>query len=505
MSWWLCVKCNDWHSLPEVPFTTICPRNNTHGAMSGPHSNRDPGLVNELKVHQPRRPSIERIDQFFQKNTVPKAPAGDHEMNFVLFESNKETYYNEFLERMRKLVNGIKDEDVVHLWELMIKCFSLKDVRYAKEFLTESTRLGLEPLENQSARIFWSGTNSRAMAYQQSSDEATALEKTNVGTLLDKLSVFKAVPWGLSTLLWALVSRTFSMGATGDMHVYLDGGFAKGNVFWNDELPALRLMQRYGAVRDILINIWHTKDNRWLPEFSINSDKLLLVFDKGKRVPAPTSEDPNATRSFRYDKPIKIANLRRMFEKYLMDSQRAHPLVFYNFRLDTCIYALIKAKTVPLEIEFFEYDSPAMKELTVHANNFTDAFAILPSIEKFLMANYTHITQMPARLVYQQDAILDQETMKILVLRLQPDPTWYYKLSFQRKFACSQEKGVSLIQAIAKTAYLIRKYGQYNKTTINLDVMHKLLADLFDNSPGMGLNLDQRLAAIRLIRSSYGT
>ncbi len=222
------------------------------------------------------------------------------------------------------------DEQATELWDRLIDSFKQKEVKAAHEFLNYAAKIGLAPLQEESERLFWSGKKSREHVYAISKfpPEQTALEKTDIGRLLDKLSVFEAVDWDLSTLVWALVSKLFGIGATGDVHAYLDGGFALHNVFWNDELPGLRLMQRYGAVQNIWIHIWDSKKEEWQPRLSIDSDELRLVFDKAKRIPAPTPDKPEATRSFVLDPPVKVATLRRqIFERHLQSKAKFEKFV----------------------------------------------------------------------------------------------------------------------------------------------------------------------------------
>lgn len=349
-----------------------------------------------------RRPDIGTINAFFERNTTPRPPIGQQGMDIGLFKQNEAAYYQEFKERILRLRGNVDESRIVHLWQLMVECFQKKDATLAEKFLqVAEEEIGLKPLRAEGARIFWSGKASREHAYAISSPAGpTALEKTDIGQLLDKLSFFKVVPWDLSTILWALVSRSFGMGATGDMHVYLDGGFAKGNVFWNDELPMLRLMQRYGTVQNIIMHIWHTRDKRWLPEFDIDSGDLRLVFDKAKRIPAPTPENPQATRSFRYDKPIRVSALRGAFERFLQSPKRRHPLVLYEFRKKTGVYAKSQKESYGLRITLYEYGGDATKTIKVLADPPEEAFGKLPEIEAHLIQKYQGFAELPGELTF---------------------------------------------------------------------------------------------------------
>ncbi|HEX6373321.1 MAG TPA: hypothetical protein VF006_30640 [Longimicrobium sp.] len=473
--------------------------------MSGPYPTWDPQLVPELQPRPVRRPDIDTIVLFFEKNTVPKAPVGGYQMNYELFSKNEQVYFEEFKKRVQEVRGTVTDEQVEGLWKLIVDCFKQKDVKLAHAFLEYAAKIGLQPLQAPSERIFWSGTNSRAHAYKisQPPPKPTALETTDIGRLLDKLSVFKAVPWELSTLLWALVSRYFGMGATGDIHVYLDGGFAIGNVFWNDELPVLRLMQRYGAVRNIVIHIWHTKESRWLREFAIDSDKLLLVYDKGKRIPAPTLDNQNATRSHRFDKPVKLAPLRRFFEHFMQSTEREHPLVLYDFRKETCIYARPERKSHGLEIKLFEYGSEQAKTLTVVETSAEKAFERLPVVEKFLMANYRLFVQLPAELAYRDDAFLAGTS----ILALKAGHEWRYRLAFVRDFRCTGQTGVQLLGDAIKREqgqFLRTRYAHHTAQTVGA-VMQQFIGELFDGPQGLQMDPANRIAFLRHIWSCKNT
>lgn len=447
-----------------------------------------------------RRPTIEVIELFFKKNMPPQAPVDKYEMKYQLFEERKAVYYKEFRERLVSLLKKeIPEEKIIRLWDLLVGCFRTKDIKLAKQFISFAAELGLDPLQAEGPRIFWSGKVSKEHAFSISKrpPEATALEKTDIGQLLDKLTLFETLPWELSTLLWALVSRYFGMGATGDIHVYLDGGFALGNVFWNDELPMLRLMQRYGAVRNIIMHIWHTSDLRWQPEFNIQSDKLLLVFDKAIRVAAPTVDNPDATVSFRFQKPIKIAVLRHAFEKFLQSPEREHPLVLYAFRKETCIFARPFRQADGLKIIFFEYGNQATKTLRLYARA---PFEKLFAIEKFLMANYQHFAQLPQTLIYGDDAIFDDK-QKILVLK-DADGAWCYEAGLIRGFSMPPMivlGAISYILVETKSEALRMKYQIASTVAPTRERVQALVKELFDGSSMLRTPLE-RLVILRHVR-----
>lgn len=510
--WWMCPTCRredgglkGWRQLPDYPETTLCPRSFLHGNMLGPFDERDPSAVAELRPVVQRRPDIQTINLFFQNNTAPKGPIDNVEMDLVMFETNKVLWYKEFQERILSIKADIEEKNIVDLWTLMVRCFSEKDVRLAHAFLDMAADMGLQRLETPSPRVFWSGAESRKKAYEvsQPPPEPTALEKTDIGRLLDKLSVFKSVPWDLSTILWALVSRMFGMGATGDIHVYMDGGFAKGNVFWNDELPILRLMQRYGAVEDIILHIWHTRDSRWLPEFSIQSDKLLMVFDKARRVPAPTLDNPNQTRSYRYDRPLKISALRRVFERFLQSGDREHPLILYNYRKATCIYATAQRYTNGLAIKLFEYDSDQTKMLFIITDSDRIALEQVPTAEKFLMANYQLFAKLPKELSLYENAFVEGRDRYSKILAIKTAGEWHYRMPFIRDFTCTPGIGMRIIAYLAEVGnahYVRTKYGAYTSMTITAGIVRNILEDLFEGPIALDMSAQERIEAINTIR-----
>jgi hypothetical protein len=381
---------------------------------------------------------------------------------------------------------------------LIVACFTEKKVEKAYAFLQRAKDLGLKPLETESPRVFWSGAESRKTAYavSQPPPDPTALEKTDIGQLLDKLSLFKAVPWELSTLLWALVSRYFGMGASGDIHVYMDGGFALGNVFWNDELPILRLMQRYGAVRSILIHIWHTRELRWIPEFSIDSDELLLVFDKARRIPAPTDGNPEQTRSFRFDKPVKMAIFRRFVERVLKGADRENPLVLYSFRKETGIYARLDRRNGGVDLSMFEYDSEHRKMIRVNAATSQDAISRMTTIEAFLMANYTAYAQLPSELICSSEAFIDGSgnSRKILAVKFNPQKGWQYRHALIARFI--ESAGLQLRATVQQHLPIVA--WKYSSGGMDLAKSRRLLEELFDGRVGQATDLEQRLTCLRI-------
>ncbi|MBW4668240.1 MAG: DUF4157 domain-containing protein [Cyanomargarita calcarea GSE-NOS-MK-12-04C] len=354
------------------------------------------------------QPTTETIGAFFKWLKGGKEPdLSNLSIDQTKLESNKEVYLKEFSTRLRVLKPDINDEVIQELYEELINIFVKKDVSLAKKFLASlSSRAGLKPLEQESERLYWSGKQSRQKAYETSEpiSGATALEKTEIGGLLDKFPLFEAIPWDLSTLLWAEVSRCFSVGARGTMNVFIDGGFAKGNVFWNDELPALRFMQRYGLVDNIVIHIWHTKDKRWIKEFDIQSENLQIVFNKALRISAPTPEKPDNTRSYRYDNPIKVSVLTKVFMRYLQSMKREKPLIFYNFRLKTGVFADAVKKDYGMEVSLFNYGSDAKKIVKIEASK-AELEGVIKSAELFLMENYSEYESIVEDLNFSKDGI----------------------------------------------------------------------------------------------------
>lgn len=450
---------------------------------------------------QIRRPDIDTIKLFFEKNIVPPASIDSHSMNYEMYEKNKTVYFDEFKNRVLMLNPNVDVNNITTLWYMLVDCFKKKSPDLARQFITYAAEIGLNQLQEESPRLFWSGKKSKEHAFEKSRPppEATALEMTDIGRLLDKLSVMQTVPWELSTILWGLVSRYFGMGATGDIHVYLDGGFAKGNVFWNDELPMLRLMQRYGAVREIILHIWHTEEQRWKKEFNIESDKFELVFHKGKRNPAPTLENPDATRSYRFSTPVQLGMLRRTLDRYLVGVDRKYRLLLYNFRKKTNIFARPKQEKYGLEIHLFEYGSEQNKILFLHGMPPYEKSIF--AIEQFLTANFNLYAQLPEKIDYFHEAIF--EGRKILAARGH-DRLWYYRTSFflyLHKKDCDRylQQFLTKINAIIgskninmgniKTATLTRELvdGFFNGVMFSIDDCREILKAVSNSNCNTGL------------------
>lgn len=352
------------------------------------------------------KPTAETIGQFFKWFRGGVTPdLALLSVDAVKLNDNREKYLKEFTDRLIALKPGIQDQVIGSLFNDLIEIFMQKDIALAKKFLLNlNAEAGLEPLELESERLYWSGKESRKKAYDTSAPGSTALEKTEIGQLLDKFSFFEAIPWDLSTILWAEVSRSFSVGARGTMNVYIDGGFAKGNVFWNDELPALRLMQNYRLVTNITIHLWHTKKQRWVKEFDIQSEKLKMVFDKAKRIPNPTPEKPDNTKSYRYPTPIDVSYLRRILIQYLQSLNREKPLVFYAFRLKTGVFASTRRTDYGMEVSFFNFGSQAKKIAHIEARD-TDLKRTIEKAEAYLLKNCTDYESIPRGLVFTIDKI----------------------------------------------------------------------------------------------------
>ena len=501
MAWWKCIPCaragrSGWHELVEYPVNTRCPVCMAY--MQGPFSEADNALVLGLMPTVPRRPSIDQINFFFERNYGPKGPVDAYTVNVQMLNDNLVIWRREFVERVQMLKGSVSERDAESLWDLMVECFMEKKVEKAYAFLRRAKELGLKPLETESPRLFWSGAESRKKVYSisQPPPDATALEKTDIGQLLDKLSLFKAVPWELSTLLWALVSRYFGMGASGDIHVYMDDGFALGNVFWNDELPVLRLMQRYGAVRSIFIHIWHPEEFRWMPEFSIDSEQLMLVFDKSRRIPAPTIDNPERTRSFRFERPYNLANFRRLFVRALQQADRLYPLVLYNFRRETGVYARLIRRAKGVEISLFEYGSEEIKLVMVFAANSQEAIGRMTSIEAFMMANYTAYVQIPSQLICTPDAFIDgsRNRLKILAVNFNPPVTsWRYRHALIARFP--ETDGLKLLMTVHK--YLPAIAWKYISGGMDILKSRRLLEELFDGEMSKS-DLGLRLKCLRI-------
>jgi hypothetical protein len=520
----MCIDChnekkrdNGWQSFATLPKSTLCRVTPAHGDMVGPFEEKDLRLVAELQARPTRRPDIDKISQFFAHNMPAPQPLDQFSINFVLYAQNKDAYFNELRLRVKGMRPQASDDDINTLWDLLIDTLQQKSTQKAKDFLQQAKKIGLAPLEEPSPRIFWSGKNSRAHVYNISGQppNAAALEKTDVGVLLDKLKVFEIAPWEVSTVLWALVSRYFGIGASCDAHAYLDGGFAKGNVFWNDELPALRLMQRYGAVKKIYMHIYHTRDQRWVKEFEFGSDQLLLVFDKAKRVakdPPPTDPTENKTRSYRYDKPIKVATLTRLFERYLkrpttvapepeQPRYRDVPLILYSFRLTTGIFGrLAQRRNTGIDVELFEYDSDDVRRLVVEGNGSDAAFARLRVAEWFLIKNYKLFTQLPQELNVGLDAIIADG--RIQAVKRPGSIEWWYKLPFVRDFSCSAAEAQAIIHPATSDAALNPIASKFKRTTLTSAVSQiaLYLTELFDNT---AVPAPARVAALVGIMQAY--
>ncbi len=87
--------------------------------------------------------------------------------------------------------------------------------------------------------------------------------------------------------------------------------------------------------------------------------------------------------------------------------RESHPLVLYNLRKRTGIYATPRPTEQGLVIKLHEYEGDESKELHVIAENAMAAFDKLPAIERFLIVRYDDFSSLPNKLVYERDAIKD--------------------------------------------------------------------------------------------------
>ncbi|WP_197985644.1 DUF4157 domain-containing protein [Leptolyngbya sp. Cla-17] len=399
-------------------------------------------------------PTIKTIEEFFDKLTtgIPKPDLSDSNIDLADFNVKREENIVEFGKRLTTLNPNIEKSKIEPLFEQMVDIFRHKKVSLVKKFLDNLTHIGgLSPLETESERIFWSGGVSREEAKKKASESRTALETTPIGTLLDKLPLYniKGMNWHLTTLLWAEISRRFSVGTRGEVNVYQDGGFAKENVFWTDELPALRLLQRYGKVTQILLHVWEEEECTWRvmdlqsPEVTIKYDKSrqeekpdpatsddksrqeekpdpATSDDKSRQEEKPDPATSDKKKAYRYEKPTSCQYVRSCMMKHGQrlehknkDGQwvdRKKPILFYRYRLKTGVFA--DASKVPngIDVRLYNYGSAAKRECMIEG-----AGGVLKEIirdaEEYLMNNYPRYESIPPNLVFRHSAEGGERTM----------------------------------------------------------------------------------------------
>lgn len=357
--------------------------------------------------------NINKLKFIFERIEQPKTEFNDL---FIVFKvKSNEVFYEEFQKRLKDIIN---EDSIKELWNKLIDSLEEKNIEKAKEFLLMAQKKGLEPLYKSGEKIFWSGdVGKRAAMEEGRKGTKNVLEISEIGSLLDGLKLWEHVPWNISSIIWTLVSRLFAIGAEGKVHVYCPDGLTVGNVFWNDELPVLRRLQLEGYVLRIVMHIWDSEEKTYLPEMDIQSDKLRFAYDKRKK--------DKKGNWYKFEKPFKVKTLRDALIKN-NDPNRRASLILYYFRLETGVFAKMGSQPNDsgFQIEFSEYGKNQNKYLDlIYINSKQEVFQHLPSIEKFLMANYKSLSEMPNKILYIDSAFVGDN--KIIALKYQ-EGRWIY-------------------------------------------------------------------------------
>ena len=64
-------------------------------------------------------------------------------------------------------------------------------------------------------------------------------------------------------LFWGGVSKLYAEGLQGDVHVWLPKGLTMGSIFWNDELPMLRKLQKEERITSLWFHVRDEKSGDW--------------------------------------------------------------------------------------------------------------------------------------------------------------------------------------------------------------------------------------------------
>jgi hypothetical protein len=155
----------------------------------------------------------------------------------------------------------------------------------------------------------------------------------------------------------------------------------------------------------------------------------------------------------------------------------------------------------------FEYGAEATKKLSVIAADSEAALNRLSAIEKFLMANYQLFSQLPEKLVFYENAIIDcsHGKAKILAIKAVNENEWRYKLGFVRDFACKQgikpQDVLTYIFQRVSGAYLAVKYKLPREHTSD-QFLRLVIAEVFDGPRDFRMQVQERIDCLNHIKAN---
>lgn len=247
-----------------------------------------------------------------------------------------ETAWNKLLDAFDKVLNNSKYDMEKQIY-IKINPNQQDDQKDGEEFLNILRDLGMETLSKPGPRIFWSGMHAKQVALETSKDksnESLALEGSDVGALLDQMTVFDnksirpeggPIPFGIAgRAIWSLVSEQFAEGATDSIHIYLDQQLDTASVLWEEEFQKIRKKE---GVKTIYIHLkreiiqkgergWETFE---LAQLGANENLKLKVFKaernaQGERVRVNPESSKGVLLSFLEEYVMKLFILAKAWE-----------------------------------------------------------------------------------------------------------------------------------------------------------------------------------------------
>ncbi len=74
------------------------------------------------------------------------------------------------------------------------------------------------------------------------------------------------------------VSKLYAEGLQGDVHVWLPKGLTMGSIFWNDELPMLRKLQKEERITSLWFHVRDEKSGDWSGNLTFDQLKIVDVY-----------------------------------------------------------------------------------------------------------------------------------------------------------------------------------------------------------------------------------
>jgi hypothetical protein len=238
----------------------------------------------------------------------------------------------------------------------------------------------------------------------------------------------------------AIQSSLYATLASGDIICFMPQGLSIGNIFWNNELPILRRLQTLGIVDRIMV---YAEDKAPAAvDVSQGGDQRSAWFEK---CIALTSRSVKMSIRHEWGHWIECKFEADAALRFLLAShykQQGSRLVLYAYRLQSGGYA--RFDDVAENRQSIRLIRPAdpddIRSIEVLGHSIDRAMQTLPTIERFLMANYNDFQKLPKApscLAFAGDAFFQEAGGNLTLLAVKVDGAWLYtptlKMQLQQK------------------------------------------------------------------------